>query len=208
MKSRTVTKLTLLSAAFAGLLGIAATASAGSPPMQVTIFDAAEKVAFKGPLGHGLTFATHNLPPGKYVVQFNSRTTAATGQHYFLAISAGRKKVIADAVAGELLAGRGAAMRVDVGRGLRITGQVVREDAAVVRTDSRYRLIDGRPYIWLATELGSNLGGRWVDASIAPSSNINSISRDFVVKAQDHAGEGSMIAYGYGSAPIATGHGY
>lgn len=208
MKSRTFTKLTLLSAAFAGLLGIAATASGGSLPMQVTVFDAAEKVAFKGPLGHDLTFATQNLPPGRYVVQFNSRTTAVSGQHYFLAISAGRKKVIADAVAGELLAGRGAAMRVDVGRGLRITGQVVREDASVVRADSRYRLIDGRPYIWLATELGSNLGGRWVDATLAPTSNINSISRDFVVKAQDHAGEGSMLSYGYGSAPLPTSHGY
>ena len=208
MKTRTFTKLTMLSAALAGLLGIAASASGGSLPMQVTVFDAAERVAFKGPLGRDSTFATHNLPPGKYVVQFNSRSTAVKGQQYFLAISAGHKKVIADAVAGELLAGGGAAMRVDVGPGLRITGQVVREDATVFRGEPRYRMIDGRRYVWLANELGSHLGGRWVDASLAPAANINSISRDFVAKAQDHAGEGSMIGYGYGSAPLPSSHGY
>jgi hypothetical protein len=62
--------------------------------------------------------------------------------------------------------------------------------------------------VWVTTELGSNLGGHWVDVSLAPVNNLNNVSMDFVRKAQDHAGEGSMIGYGYGSAPITTSTGY
>jgi len=41
------------------------------PPLDVTVFDPSSKVAFKGSLSANSTFATGNLRPGNYVVQFN-----------------------------------------------------------------------------------------------------------------------------------------
>ncbi len=189
------------------LLCIATPANGGAPPLRVTVFDANETVVFKGSLGADATFATQNLPPGKYVVQFNSKSASLKGNQYFLAISAGRKKVLADAVAGELLLDKGAAMRVEVARELRITGQVVKEDTTrIVSGVSKYRVVDGRPYVWIASELGSHVQGRWVDATLAPVLNITSYRPEDFRKAQDHAGEGSMLGRNYNPGPPTTGY--
>jgi hypothetical protein len=206
MKKRCLSNSLFASAAAATLLCFAAPANASSAPIRVTVFNANEMVAFKGTLGANATFATQNLPSGKYVVQFNSGSAALKGNHYFLAISAGKKKVIADAVAGELLIGGGAAMKVDVGPGLKITGQIVKEDAIAISGMSKYRMIDGRPYIWLAAELGTNVRGRWVDATLAPVNNIASYRTEDFRKAQDHAGEGSIL--GRKDYYKAAAHGY
>ncbi len=195
-----------LCACAAVLLCLAARADGSSPPIRVTVFDAKETVVFRGPLGADATFATKNLPPGRYVVQFDSKSASLKGNHYFLAVSAGRKKVLADAVAGELLMNKGAAMRVEVGQGLRITGQVVRDGDRVVSGVTKYRMVDGRPYIWIADELGSHIQGRWVDATIAPVLNITSYRTEDFRKAQDHAGEGSMLGRYYNPGPPTTGY--
>src|SRR3954464_15900018 len=99
MKKHCFSKSLFACAAATALLSIAAPANGGSPPIRVTVFDANEMVAFKGSLGADATFATRNLPPGKYVVQFSSNSGVVKGNHYFLAISAGSKKVTAGAVA-------------------------------------------------------------------------------------------------------------
>ena len=193
MKKHCFSKSLIAVAATTALLCVVASANGGSPPIRVTVFDANEAVAFRGSLGAHATFATQNLPPGKYVVQFSSSSGVVKGNRYFLAISAGSKKVTAEAVAGELLASRGAAMRVDVGPGLNITGQAVKEDGSLASSTSKYRMIDGRPYIWVASVLGSNIQGRWVDASVAPAMRITSYRTEDFRKAQDHVGEGSML---------------
>src|SRR5438445_13281462 len=118
MKNHRFAKLLLACTAAMALLCIGNSADGGSPPIRVTVFNANETVAFRGSLGADATFATPTLAPGKYVVQFNSTSGNLKGNHYFLAVSAGRKKVIANAVAGDLMSGRGAAIRVDVARGL------------------------------------------------------------------------------------------
>ena len=59
--------------------------------MDVTVFDANGKVAFKGPMSANATFATRNLHPGHYVVQFNSRRAAVKNNQYLLVVSAGTK---------------------------------------------------------------------------------------------------------------------
>ena len=74
--------LQFVTAACALLLGIASTASAGVPPMEVTVFDASGKVGFKGAMNANGTFATANLQPGHYVVQFNTKSAAAKGNQY------------------------------------------------------------------------------------------------------------------------------
>jgi len=99
-------------------------ANGGVPPINVTVSDAGGKAAFKGATNANGTFATANLKPGNYVVQFNSRSGAMKGNRYAIVVSAGTKKVAAATVPGEKFFGGGVALKVLVQAGLNITGQV------------------------------------------------------------------------------------
>jgi hypothetical protein len=183
--------LQFVTAACALLLGMASAAFAGVPPMEVTVFDASGKVGFKGAMKANGTFATANLQPGHYVVQFNTKSAAAKGNQYLLVVSAGNKKVIATGVSGETFIGGGVAMRVNVGAGLKITGQVASEENVALN----YRVIGGQRFVWASEGLGSNMGGRWVEASMAPARNVVRVTHDALSKFMDRAGEGSMAEW-------------
>jgi hypothetical protein len=101
----------------------------GVSPLNVTVSDADGKASFKGVTNANGTFATANLKPGNYVVQFNSTSGGMKGNRYAIVVSAGTKKVGAAAVPGEKFAGGGVALKVVVGAGLNITGQVAPEVA-------------------------------------------------------------------------------
>ena len=96
---------TVLSLCFA----IACMAYGAVPPLNVTVSDASGKAAFKGTTNAKGTFATAKLKPGNYVVQFNSKNGAVKGNHYAIVVSAGKKKVSANAVPGEKFAAGGVA---------------------------------------------------------------------------------------------------
>jgi hypothetical protein len=100
-------------------------ATAGVPSLHVTVSDPAGKAAFKGVTKADGAFATSKLPAGNYVVQFTTTNSLAKSGQYSIVVAAGSKKVVANAVAGEKLLGAGVAMKVAVGTGLNITGQVV-----------------------------------------------------------------------------------
>ncbi len=119
-----------------GLLGAAASvASAAVPLLNVTVADSSGRVTYKGATDGKGTFATGKLQPGGYVVLFNSRS-APRGGNYLLVISAGKKKIIANAVAAEKFVAGGVAMRIDVAAGLNITGQIA---AAGARTSGSFK---------------------------------------------------------------------
>jgi hypothetical protein len=101
-----------------------AAANGGIPPMNVTVSDAAGKMAYKGATKSNGAFATEKLQPGKYVVQFSSKNAALKGGNYSIVVAAGTKKIVANGVTGEKFLTGGVAMNVDVGSGLNITGQV------------------------------------------------------------------------------------
>jgi hypothetical protein len=98
-------------------------ANGGIPPMNVTVSDASGKLAFKGATKIDGGFSTEKLQPGNYVVQLSSKNSALNGE-YSIILAAGRKKVVANSVAGDRLRGGGVAMKVDVGAGLGIVGCV------------------------------------------------------------------------------------
>ena len=75
----------------------ASVASAAAPSINVTVSDSRGKAAYKGATDARGTFATGKLQPGSYVVQFNSKS-APKGSKYALVVSAGRKKVAANAI--------------------------------------------------------------------------------------------------------------
>ena len=154
------------------LLGVVASvANAATPPMSVTV-SKGDKVVYNGSTNASGVFSTTKLEPGDYVVQFNSKSAAAVNNEQFtLVVSAGKKKVSADTVAGEKFTAGGVAMRVPVVNGTNITGQVVSsKDAAAAQANSavgsssdKIRIINGKRYVWVGPETGSNIGGRWVE---------------------------------------------
>jgi hypothetical protein len=150
----------ILSTAVIGLvLAAGSLAYAAMPEMRVTVSDSSGKAAYKGATDLKGTFATGTLRPGHYVVQFNAKRNDVEGSNYALVVSAGRKKVVAGAVAGEKFAGGGVAMRIEVAGGANIVGQVA--------TDLRTMMKDGRLMVWIPRQLGSNLPAHWAEADSA-----------------------------------------
>ncbi|MFN2624132.1 MAG: T9SS type A sorting domain-containing protein [Chthoniobacterales bacterium] len=178
---------------FLALAAFLNTAYGGIPSMDVTVFDATEKVVFKQVINATATFATGNLPAGKYVVQFNTRSAAVKGNQYLFVVSAGKKKVIADGVAGETLTRGGAAMKIQVAPGSEISGQVLNDETIANAGGPKYRTIDGKRFVWVAPKTGTNLAGHWEEASTAPDRTVIVWNRDELQKRMDRGGEGSMI---------------
>ncbi len=112
----------------------ASLAFAASPSIDVTVSDASGKVAYKGKVGGTGTFATGKLQPGNYVVQFNSQSLRGDQA---LVVSAGNKKVNATSVAASQFQGGGVAMRIEVAKGLNITGQVAAVATGMVAGSNR-----------------------------------------------------------------------
>jgi hypothetical protein len=195
--------------AFAIMLA-ATTASYGRiPAIKVIVSDANGKVAFKGMTKADATFATGSLPAGDYVVQFGSTRAELKGNQYLLVVSAGKKKVIADAVAGEQFAGGGVAMRLKVAPGLQISGQVATQESTLVQGATKVRVINGKRYVWVQSALGSNLGPHWEAEGIANAKNVTYLSHDKMTKIQDNAYEGSMLDRYHAGAPYeVVVHGY
>ena len=101
----------------------ASLASGGIPLVNVTVSDASGKLAFKGATKSDGGFATEKLQAGNYVVQLSSKNALKAGQ-YSIIVAAGKKKVVANSVAGDKFLDGGVALKVDVGAGLGIVGQV------------------------------------------------------------------------------------
>ena len=177
---------------FAVLLGITATTYGAVPAMEVTVSDPAGKVAFKGTTTAAGTFATGNLQPGSYVVQFKAKSQAAKENQYLVVVSAGKKKVVAEAVPGEKFIAGGVAMKIDARAGMQLTGQTVASNGT-----ANIRVINGKRHVWVAAETGSNLRGKWVEEGSAGAQNVRNMSLDQLRKMQDLANEGSMIPYSH-----------
>jgi len=135
------------------------------PSLNVTVSDSSGKAAFKGTTNAKGTFATAKLKPGNYVVQFNSPSGGVKG-NYAIVVSAGTKKVSAAGVAGEKFAKGGVALKVDVGAGLNIAGQVAAEEAGASK--------NGKKMVWIPPQAGSHMPGKWVEADSAEAKQARS----------------------------------
>ena len=159
-------------------------AFAAVPSLTVTVSDSAGKVAFKGATNAKGSFATGALKPGSYAVQFTS-ASAPKGSHYTFVVSAGTKKVAANAIAGEKLAGGGVAMKIDVGAGLNITGQVAAEDKSSAPMGR-----NGKPMVWIPKQLGSNIAAHWAESDSAEAKAAQTAGSYSTKNIQDKQGQG------------------
>jgi hypothetical protein len=157
--------------------------AAAIPPISVTVSDSGGKAAYKGTTNSAGSFSTAKLQPGNYVVQLRSTSPAVKGNNYAVVVSSGKKKVSASAVSGEKFAGGGVALKVDVGAGLNITGQVAAEDKAAVNKN-------GKKMVWIPKAIDSNVPGHWVEEDSAEA-KVNktrtTLSNDAVNKMQEKA---------------------
>lgn len=128
------------------------------PSLNVTVSDSGGKVAFKGATNAKGAFSTAKLKPGNYVVQFNSPGGGVKGI-YTIVVSAGTKKVAANGVVGGKFAKGGVALKVDVGNGLNIAGQVAEEMGPTSKS--------GKKMVWVPPQAGSHFPGRWVEEGSA-----------------------------------------
>ena len=125
-------------------------------------------------------FSTGDLQPGAYVVQFTSRKAAALkGSELSIDIGGGKRAMRATAVPGEKLAGGGVAMKVEVARASRLSGQVASalrgNSVATATKDSRrnVKTMNGRTYVWVPGGIETRIGGKWIEESDAPMSSSN-----------------------------------
>ena len=149
--------------------------------MNVVVSDKGGKAAYKGATNTTGVFATAKLQPGNYVVQFTSSSAELKGKQYAVVVSAGKKKVSAN-VAGEKFAGGGVAMKVDVGAGLNITGQVAAQTGPISK--------GGKKMVWIPKQLGSNEPGHWVEedsAEAVAAKNAGILNTQDVNRLQEHS---------------------
>jgi Carboxypeptidase regulatory-like domain len=168
---------------FAALLIATASFAFGSAPeMTVVVSNSSGKAIYKGATDAKGTFATAELQPGSYVVQVAAKRSAdVTGKNFAVVISAGKKKVAAESIAGEKFNGAGVAMRIEVGAGANIAGQVT--SAITAKVDK-----NGKKLVWIAPKLGSHLPGHWAAADSAEAKEAmtaGTISRENIQERQN-----------------------
>ena len=173
------------------LLAITSVAYGAMPTLTVTVSDAGGKVAYKGKTDPAGTFATGKLQPGDYVVQFNSN--GVPQGNYALVISAGKEKVMAEAVPGEKFTKGGVAMRMKVGKDMNVTGQVSSGKAVTAAAGSgntKVKIVNGKRWVWVTSSTGSNIGGHWVEEGSAEARNVQGLSNAAVGRIQERGAAG------------------
>ena len=166
------------------MLVIGSFAQGGVPAIKVSVSDASGKAAYKGVTSASGTFATPPLQPGRYVVQFSS-ATALKGIRYTLVVAAGKKKVAANAIQAEKLAGAGVAMKIEVGSGVNITGQVAAEDKNSAPIGH-----NGKPMVWIAQKIGSNLAPHWAESDSSEAKEAQTQGTISTKNLQDRQNQG------------------
>ena len=146
------------------------------PPMVVTVTNAGGKVVYEGKTGANGAFATGNLEPGNYVVQFTSKKTPEKGAKFALSAVAGKNNVSSDSVAGERFTDPGVAMKIALAANSKITGQVapagmqtqpMASGKGKAKVDGPVKIINGKRYIWVRPQTSSLDGGQWVEENEA-----------------------------------------
>ena len=177
-------KTMIRTAALALLFSAASVVCAALPQINVVVADSSGKEAYKSRTDSKGLFATPKLQAGNYNVQFTSQS-APKGSRYTLVVAAGNKKVAANAIAAEKLAGGGVAMKIAVGAGLNITGQVAAEDNSSAPMGK-----NGKPMVWIPRKIGSNIAPHWAESDSAEAKEAQTSGSYSTKNIQDKQSQG------------------
>ncbi len=177
-------------------LAVAGAALAGSPARLSVLVttDPGGAVAYKGQADARGNFTAPNLKPGNYIVEFHADNSAAIKSEKFaIAVTGGKQRVTANGVAGEKFGGGGVAMKVEVGKAGKLTGQVASAQTAGMETvRANVKIMHGKRYVWVPGRLGSQMGGKWVEEgseeAVLSNSGKRGNDREVLGKIQDMGG--------------------
>jgi len=118
-------------------------------------------------------FASPNLQPGSYNVEFRSAKGAGfEGKQLSISLSTGKGAPRKSTAVGKHLQG-GVALAVDLPANSKLTGEVLvagkeapegRAPAGMEKVRANVKVMDGKKYVWVRQPIGSNMGGKWVEA--------------------------------------------
>jgi hypothetical protein len=174
------------------LLAGASAASGAVSDIQVTVAkDPGGSVVYKGKLDAKGNFATSDLAPGNYAVVFTSKAADLKNDQLSLRVTGGKQKMAADGVEGAKLAAGGVAMKVEVAKPSRLSGNIVSANGAASQTveqgNTKVKIVNGKRYYWMRPETGSQMGGRWVEESEIAPGKAESLSTNSVRELQSRS---------------------
>ena len=179
---KAIRNLLFLSAIFTA----AAASGAGLAGVDVVAKQkAGGKVVYQGKTNAAGKFATSTLPPGSYVVEFRSQESAA-----FQVAMGGAKS------AKQAKAKAGLAYDVEIAPAAKLSGEVtaIATKAAAVSNaaSSNVKIINGKRYVYVRGEIGSQMGGKWIPEEEAGVANKNERrdSSDMLRSMQDLGNQG------------------
>jgi hypothetical protein len=88
------------------------------------------------------------------------------------------------------------AMKVDVGAGLGINGQVAEVGTVMADRGRKVKVMNGKRYVWIEGETGTNVRGRWVEEGSAAARSMGTMDRESVSFMQDRSGQGAAPGAG------------
>ena len=181
--------------------GVVSTGNANVGGIDVTVKKDGKAVSRARTDASG-NFATGNLEPGSYNVEFRAPNAAAVKGQLAISVLAGKQPPRQASADGKHL-GSGVALNVDVTKASKLTGKVSPSGKAVAETSSavpagyervkaNVKIINGKRHIWVAGPIGSNMGGRWVEegseAAALSTSNKRGGDGEVLTRMQDHSG--------------------
>ena len=143
------------------------------------------KVVYQGKTNAAGKFTTSTLAPGSYVVEFRSKESAA----FQVAMGGAKSATQAKAKAG-------LAYDVQIAPAAKLSGTVTalaaQAVAATKGTNPNVKIINGKRYVFVRGEIGSQMGGKWVPEEEAGVANKNETrdSRDMLRSMQDLGSQG------------------
>jgi hypothetical protein len=137
---------------------------------EVTVSDEAGRLIYRAKTDDNGVFATREVIPGNYVVQFKAKNAALDRNDYAIYAAAGKRRVVADAIAGRRLAGSGIAMRLRPTISTPIIGQVALGGVNALGT----KIVKGVRYVLLPPATG-DIGPRWVEEGTQSAHNVTRV---------------------------------
>lgn len=172
------------------LFALAGTAAYGANMSGIDVV-AKEKstgqVVYQGKTDAAGKFTTETLAPGAYILEFRSKQGGALQ----VALSGARR-------AKQMTLPGGVAFSLEITPASKVLGKVTGEpiltaDQPAPKGTSKVKIVNGKRFVWVGPEIGSQMGGRWIPEEDAVATNPDGArrnARDNLRKMQDLGGQG------------------
>ena len=129
---------------------------------------------FRGKTDAAGSFASGNLEPGVYSVEFRApKSLSLRDQTVAISVSKGKGAPQQSTTDGKHMQG-GVAMNVELPKAGKLTGHITSKGGVVAertgpvppgyeKVKANVKVINGKRHVWVPAPIGSNMGGKWVE---------------------------------------------